>query len=69
MSVGPNLNILDNDILIVDKKVYSLIWVGWVLVELFIKNHQILMFSGHDWSSYLISEYTRDQCQTVTGVI
>ena len=29
---------------------YSLIWFGWVLVELFIENHQILTFSGHDWS-------------------
>ena len=28
---------------------YSLIWVGWVLVELFVENHQILRFSGRDW--------------------
>ena len=42
--IGPNFNILDNRILIVDKKMYSLIWVGRILVELFIKNHQFLGF-------------------------
>ena len=68
MSVGPNLNILDNDILIVDKKVYSLIWVGWVLVELFIKNHQMLRFSGCDWICFSIINCKREQCQAVTGV-
>ena len=25
---------------------YSLIWVGWVLVDLFHKNHQILIMTG-----------------------
>ena len=28
---------------------YSLIWIGWILVELLIENHQILRFSGCDW--------------------
>ena len=31
---------------------YSLIWVGWILVELFTKNDQILRFSGLDWSFF-----------------
>ena len=33
-------------------KMYSLIWVGWVLVDLFIKTHQMLRFYGQDWSFF-----------------
>ena len=40
-------------------KMYSLIWVGWVLLELFIKNHQILSFSGRDWSFFNLCMHKR----------
>ena len=43
---------------------YSLIWVGWVLLELFIKKHQILSFSGRDWSFFNLCMHKREQCPT-----
>ena len=47
---------------------YSLIWVGWLLVKLFVKKHQMLRLSGCDWS-FSIRECTIEHCQTVTVVI
>ena len=62
-SVGPNFDILNNSVFIVDKKMYPLIWVNWVLVELLIKNYQNLKFYGGDWV-FSILECTREKCQT-----
>ena len=47
---------------------YPIIWVNWVLVDLFIKTYQNLRFSSRDRSFFLIRECARDQCQKYIGL-